>query len=431
VRGWHILKHEKNDQTIENDVIFDPVGRWASSPLNTLSCVVSKPVTRPGRILIKDETLRSGANTPGVKATIEKKLQIAEALEAMGVREVEAGYPGIAEHCQFMRALKEMGSKLRLGAHTRIWVSNFKEEIDRAIDSGADVINFVGGADPLQGQALHPEILGDPFLDHARKAISYAKSKGVLVAFGSADPGPLRCFHNWLLAASEAGAERLYIYDGRGWFLPETIEFLVRYARDLLGERKEIAVHCHDDFGLATANSLAAIRAGADLVDVTVLSTGHRCGNAAFEQVVPALEALYGISTGIDLQKITALCSVVAEAYEIQVPPNAPVAGENMYKYGGLHIRALLEGSWYLWESLRAETVGKKRILFFGPTALQRGSTGPVGLKMVKMGIEPDESLIDRVIGRLEKKMKKVKEMSEADVEDVIVKEAKIGKGRK
>ena len=152
------MKH-KDDQTIENDVIFDPAGRWARSPLNTMSCVVSKPVTRPGRILIKDETLRSGANTPGVKATIEKKLRVAEALESMGVREVEAGYPGIAEHCQFMRALKERGSKLRLGAHTRIWVSNFKEEIDRAIDSGADVINFVGGADPLQGQALHPEIL--------------------------------------------------------------------------------------------------------------------------------------------------------------------------------------------------------------------------------------------------------------------------------
>jgi isopropylmalate/homocitrate/citramalate synthase len=173
------LKHEKkDDQTIENDLIFDSVGQWARSSFNTLSCVVSKPVTLPGRILIKDETLRSEANIPGVKAMLEKKLKITEVLESMGVKEIEAGYLGIAEHYQFMRVLKEKSSKLRLGAHTRIWVSDFKEEIDRAIVSGTDEINFVGSADPLQGQALHPEILGDRFLDHARKAISYAKSRG-------------------------------------------------------------------------------------------------------------------------------------------------------------------------------------------------------------------------------------------------------------
>lgn len=423
------MKHDM-ERMIESYVLFDPSGRWVRSPLNTLSCVVPKPILKPGRPIIKDETLRSGANTPGVRATIEKKLRVAEALEAIGVREVEAGYPGVAEHCQFMRSLKQRDFKLRLGAHTRIWVSNFKEEVDRAVDAGADVINFVGGADPLQGQALHPEILGDQFLDRAREAISYARSKGAFVAFGSADPGHLDCFHNWLLAACEAGAERLYIYDGRGWFLPETIEFLVRYARDLVGEKKEIAVHCHDDFGLATANSLGAVRAGADLVDVTVLSTGHRCGNAAFEQVIPALESLYGISTGIDLQKIADLCALVTEAYEIQIPPNAPVVGENMFKYGGLHIRAIFEGRWYLWESLRAETVGKKRTLFFGPTALQRGPTGPVGLKMVKMGIEPEEELINRVIDRLERKMREVKELSEADVETVIMGGAGTQKGK-
>jgi isopropylmalate/homocitrate/citramalate synthase len=99
----------------------------------------------------------------------------------------------------------------------------------------------------------------------------------------------------------------------------------------------EIAIHCHDDFGMATANTVEAVRAGADLVDVTVIRTGHRCGNASLEQVVAALESIYGVDTGVKLEQLRPLCQFVAEEYGLTIPANAPVVGDSMYTYGGIH----------------------------------------------------------------------------------------------
>ena len=105
----------------------------------------------------------------------------------------------------------------------------------------------------------------------------------------------------------------------------------------------------HDDFGLATANTLEGLRAGAMGCDVTFNRTGHRCGNAAFEQIAVGVEYFFGYETKLDLSKITEVSKLVSELYEVPVPANAPIVGWDMFSYGGLHIPGMLRGDWCLW----------------------------------------------------------------------------------
>ncbi len=401
-----------------NSFIMDSRERWITSALNSLFLV--RESWAKNSVKIKDETLRSGANTPGVYATISKKLIIARKLEEIGISEVEAGYAGMEEHHEFIRQLRKEGSKLIVGVHTRGWVDNFKNEIDDALAAGANVINLLFSTSSILGKALHPNLEGEAVYERIFESVAYAKKKGAIVSIGSADPGDLETFRKTALTAVEAGADRVYIYDGRGWLVPETITFLVKYLRDLIGVKREIAVHFHNDLGLATINTISAIKAGADVVDVTVNGLGHRSGNAPFEQVVMVLEVIYGIRTGINLEKITELCRTVSDLYGIEIPPNWPIVGKNMYTYGGLHISAILEGSWYLWETIRAESIGQKRRLIFGETSLQRDSTSPIAVKMRQMGIKLTQEKIEKVITYLRPLIEEKTSLSEEEVEAAI-----------
>ncbi len=220
--------------------------------------------------------------------------------------------------------------------------------------------------------------------------------------------------------ALNSGAQRIFLYDAKGWLTPEAVSFLVTHVRDIIGPDIQIGMHCHDDYGLATINTLEAVKASADVVDVTVNRTGHRCGNASFEQVVTALETLYGISTGIDLSRISELCHKVADLYEMTIPPNAPVIGKNMYSYGGFHITGILKGEWFLWENIKAEALGCRREIFYGPTALERGKDRPIDLKVCQMGLQATAEELDEIFRLLRSKLEKKKQATEKEMEDII-----------
>jgi 2-isopropylmalate synthase len=185
-------------------------------------------------------------------------------------------------------------------------------------------------------------------------------------------------------------------------------------------DKIEITVHAHDDFGLATANTFEGIRAGAIGCDTTMNRTGHRCGNAAFEQVAVGLEYFFGYRTGIDLEKITELSRLVSELYEVPVPDNAPIVGHNMFSYGGLHIPGILRGDWFLWENLHAETVGAKRHIVYGPSALQPGADSPLDAKVIAMGKSADDRQMDRIVSGLRQLIEEKKFATDAEVERII-----------
>jgi isopropylmalate/homocitrate/citramalate synthase len=179
-------------------------------------------------------------------------------------------------------------------------------------------------------------------------------------------------------------------------------------------------VHAHDDFGLATANTLEGLRAGAGSCDVTFNRTGHRCGNAAFEQVAVAVEYFYGFETKLDLGKITAISQLVSELYEVPVPANAPIVGHNMFSYGGLHIPGMLRGDWCLWENLRAESVGSKRHMVYGPSALQGGKDSPIEAKVISLGKTPSERHLDLITSSIRELIEEKKFATDAEVERII-----------
>ena len=399
------------------EVEFDPQERWMAPTMNKIA--VEPAPGQPQSVIIRDDTIRSGGNTPGVYADFKQKLELAEKLEAMGVVEAEVGYSSIPEELEFIQTLKRKGSKLQCGVHVRYYDPEYRKEIKKAVDGGADLVNMVGYWGYVMTHALCPQNWKGNIEERISDAVGYAKSLGARVAVG-ADFHNLETVARFVPAAVAAGADRIVVYDARGWFVPQTLAFLVRYVRTLGGPDVGIGVHCHNDMGLATINTIEAIRAGATACDVTVNGTGHRCGNAAFEEVTTALEVLYGIRTGIDLSQLVSLSDLVQRLYQTSIANNRPIVGPQMYSYGGSHIAGILGGQWYFWENIKAESVGNKRYVTFGPQSLRRGKTGPISVKVEQMGLSADEQNLERVYEVLEPMIKQRKELTEPEVEAVI-----------
>lgn len=384
---------------LEGEAVADEQGKWLRSQSVHLLSVVG--IQKPQSVILKDDTLRSGANTVGVYATSDQRLAIAEKLEQAGVREIEAGYPGLPEHRELIRKLKASGCKMRLGAHVALR-PNYRELIDYAVDAGFDVVNIVAALGRIYAPGRHSEGRYDEeaVLERIRDAVRYSKEKGMFTAIGGRGDR-LDDFAKTFTAYAEAGADRVCIYDGRGWSTPEVFRFLVTYARTIVGPNIDIAVHCHDDFGLATANTLEAVKAGAKIADVTVISTGHKSGNAALEQVAAALEVLYGVATGIDFSQLSGLCRLVEELYGIRIAVNRPIVGANQYSYAGWDIASILRGQqWYVWENIKAEAVGNKRRLMWGPT-IPPGRNSPIPIKIELMGLKATDEQLDRIYARM------------------------------
>ncbi|MBI2910359.1 MAG: hypothetical protein HYX92_22165 [Chloroflexi bacterium] len=404
--------------SVSREAIFDEEGRWVASTLNRSPLVTGGLL--PTRVIIHDDTLRSGANTPGVYITNDKRMRIAEKLEETGVRDIEAGYAGLSDHCEFFRMLKKAGTRMRLGAHTMAMVENYRKEIYNAVEGGADVINIVAQFTEI-GKNQFGGLPESVVVERIHDSVGYAKGLGVMASIGTVADS-LEAIQKALHAAVDAGADRIYVYDARGWYTPNTVSFLVRLAKDIVGSRAQVAFHGHDDYGLATANSLEAVRAGADVVDVTVNRSGHRCGNASFEQVVAALTTIYGIDTGVELGKVFDLCKLVEELFEVGIPPNSPHVGAYMYLYAGAKTNAILRGDWFVWENIKAEAMGQKRGLQWTAHALERGGTkdAPVAIKAQQMGVNLTEEQLAQVYGELRKVFAEKKVATDPELEALI-----------
>jgi isopropylmalate/homocitrate/citramalate synthase len=409
------------NENIIGEVIFDPQKRWYNAFLNTL-----QPLRPPPKVIIKDETLREGEETPGVVLTLEDKLRVASALAEIGIQEVEVGYSGaIREHYEFTKRLKESGIKLRLSSHTRAYTpgEEWKKEIDLVIESGADIVNLLARASTFLTDYLTPWLKKEEVPERVRACVEYAKGQGAFTAFGLSDPARTRLdlVINCILAAVEAGVDRLYVYDGPGCATPETISFLVRLYRALSNDKCEIAVHAHNDFGLATANTIAGALAGAKVLDTTVNGLGDRAGNADFGEVVAVLTVFYNVDTGIKLEKLYELSKLVADIYGIPIHPMKPLVGENVYRHEtDSHVQAILRGDWYTFEVIRAEAIGRRRLLLFGPSTLHTGKSSAINVKIEQMGYTATEEDLKAIADRIREIINRKKFATEEEVERII-----------
>ena len=316
----------------------------------------------PGIVVISDTTLRDGEQMPGVAFTPAEKLDLARRLDALGVPLIEAGFPAVsAREAEAVRRIVDEGLTAMIQAIAR----PRRADIDAAAATGVQSIAlFAGTSDSHVFRKLRTTRA--KLLDQVAEAVAHAKSTDRQVVFAAEDA--TRTDLSYLLevfaAATEAGADALGVADTAGVAMPERFGALV--AAVAAGTSQPIAVHCHDDLGLATANSLAGLRAGASGVQCSLLGIGERAGNAALEQVVLSLEIGYGLPTGIDLVALTALADHVARLVGQPVPVTRPVVGGHAFAHeSGLHLDGILNDP-ASYEPYPPETVGQRRRFLFG-----------------------------------------------------------------
>jgi len=416
-----------NSKTINQELIFDSNDRWAIPAINRQKDINPMPIH--GELIIKDDTFRESTNMPGSSPTNLMKLKLAEKLSTVGVKEIVAGHAGLKEQCEFMSMLKDSGTNLMV--HAYVDFGDWKRGIENSVKAGADAIWMPGALNP---SPIFAGKLGSKFgywsadfdldavLETMKAAIDLAKSHGKLITVGRAPMVP-EIFDKALEAYIKYGADRITIFDDRGNYTPQTMGHIVKMHREAVGSTVKLEVHCHDDFGLSLANTLEAIRAGADVVDCVLNGFSHRSGNCSLEQIVPALEVLYGIDTGIDMTQITSLCELASEVFGVAIPAQRPHVGQSAFSYGGVHISALLEEGWYVWETMQAETIGQKRHVVWTPTSIERhGMAGPVALKLRRMGFEFNESKLEEVFSAMRHFLSNKKFATDEELEKVAIK---------
>jgi len=414
-----------NPERVLQELHFDAQGRWAAPVLNRMKVVDPEVPTQ--NVIIKDDTFRESTNMPGASPTNEEKLQLARLLEAAGVKEIVGGHAGLKEQCEFMRMVKESGSGLMV--HSYVDFGDWKRGIENSVAAGADAIWMPGAlnASPIFAGRLGPRYAywSSDFdlavvLDTMKAAIDLAKRHGKLITASRAPTIP-GIFHQALEAYVKAGADRICIFDDKGNHTPQAMGHVVRMHRDVAGPNVKLEVHCHDDFGLALANSLESVRAGADIVDCVLNGYSHRAGNCALERIVAALEVLYDVRTGVDLGRLTELCQLASKVFGVAIPAQSAHVGSSAYSYGGVHIGALLEEGWFVWETMKAETVGQRRHIVWTPTAIERhGMAGPVAVKMRKMGYDFNEAQLQQVFERMRQVMAQKKSATDEELEAVV-----------
>ena len=319
-------------------------------------------LTFPEDITIYDTTLRDGEQTPGVCFSLDEKLEIARKLDQFKIHQIEAGFPIVSEkERESVKTIANEGLDATILGLTRTKT----EDIDAALDCDVDgIITFVGTSDIHLDHKMH--ITRQDAINLSETAVEYAKDHGLFVAFSAEDATrtDIEFLKRIYGKAQECGADRVHIADTTGAITPQGIDYLVKeLVKDI---DIDIAVHLHNDFGLAVINSIVGVLAGAKAVSTTVNGIGERAGNASLEELIMAMKILYGKDYGFKTKYIKELSDLVSKASGLPIPYNKPVVGNNVFRHeSGIHVDAVIEEP-LCYEPYLPELVGQKRQLVLG-----------------------------------------------------------------
>jgi len=356
---------------------------------------------------ILDTTLRDGEQTPGVSLTTESKLLIAKKIDSLGVDIIEAGSAITSDgERSSIRKIAQEGLNAEICSYCRIR----KEDIDAALTCDVDSIHLVVPVSDLHIQAKLKKDR-ETVRQMAIEMTEYAKSHGLIVELSGEDASRadfdyLKSVYN---AGIDAGADRLCFCDTVGILTPERSHDIFS---DLSKLRVPVSVHCHNDFGMATANTVAALRAGAGEAHVTINGIGERAGNTSLEEVVMVLYSLYKLETKIDLKGLYTTSHLVSRLCGIPVAPNKAIVGGNAFTHeAGIHVHGLLANT-STYEPITPELVGRERRIVLGKHA----GRSSVVLALKEMGISVTEKQIDNIVERMKEMGDKGKRVTDADL---------------
>lgn len=379
------------------------------------------------RVKIFDTTLRDGEQSPGASMNTAEKVRLATQLEKLGVDIIEAGFPAASEGDA--EAVAEIAKRLKNTEVAGLARAN-QEDIDKAWNAIKHAVKprihtFIATSDIHLEHKL--KMTREEVLEATRKAVAYAKSLCENVEFSAEDGS--RSDKDYLCqvfgVAIEAGATTVNLPDTVGYAVPEEFGPLVSYvlANTPNMKRATLSVHCHNDLGLATANTMAAIRAGARQAEVTINGIGERAGNTSLEEVVMSMKTrknVYPFETGIDTTMITANSKLVSMITGIIVQPNKAIVGANAFAHeAGIHQDGVLKNP-LTYEIMTPESVGlEKSELVLG----KHSGKAAVIDRLKELGYDLDREQLAIVMRAFKALADKKKHVHNEDLEAIVAEE--------
>jgi len=353
----------------------------------------SKDLKFPDNITIYDTTLRDGEQTPGVCLRTPEKVKIAKKLDELRVHQIEAGFPVVSN--EEKRSIKAIVNE-DLDADILVLSRAKKEDIDTALDCDVDgIITFMGTSDLHLKHKL--KMTQEEILNICMGSIEHANDHGLFVAFSAEDATrtDLDFLKKLYKKAENYGADRVHIADTVGAISPQGIDYLVRELRSYL--KTEIALHCHNDFGMALTNSISGLLAGANAVSTTVNGIGERAGNTSLEEIVMTLKIIYGVDLGFNIGVFYELSKLVEKLTNMKIPENKPIVGRNVFRHeSGIHVDAVLEEP-LTYEPFLPELIGHQRRIVLG----KHSGCRAVKAKLDEYGIEVSRNELCEIVEKV------------------------------
>ncbi|MBI4394162.1 MAG: homoaconitate hydratase [Euryarchaeota archaeon] len=351
----------------------------------------------PQRVVFWDETLRDGEQTPGVYFSVEEKVRLAKIFDEIGVDVINCGIPAVSE--KELESVKRIAKEGLSHASVLAACRTLRSDIDACIKADAEEVSPFIAASPVHLK-YKLKMTEEEAIKHAVDSVEYSKEHGLKVTFVTEDTvrADLDFVGRIYNAAIEAGADRILYCDTVGVMTPPAMRWWIGEVRKRikLGCTEE-GVHIHNDFGMATANTLASIEEGVPCINTTFGGLGERAGNTSFEEVVMALELLYDFRTGVKLDRIQATAELVEELSGVPLGITKPVVGYNAFTHeSGIHTDGVIKNT-LTYEPIQAETLKRKRRFVFGKHTGARA----VEARLAEHGLTASKEQIGAIVNEI------------------------------